>query len=84
MGCRVSWIMDGGAKVKARLERYMAHSKERMASVCPELCLDISLGHPFPANTERFHIFSDFSQLLVQCTKMSSPWGGYVYAFRNL
>ena len=24
----------------------------------------ISLGHPFYANTERFHIFSDFSQLL--------------------
>ena len=26
--------------------------------------LHISLGHPFHANTERFHIFSDFSQLL--------------------
>ena len=24
----------------------------------------ISLGHPVHANTERFHIFSDFSQLL--------------------
>ena len=25
----------------------------------------LSLGHSVPANTERFHIFSDFSQLLV-------------------
>ena len=25
----------------------------------------ISLGHSFPANTERFHIFSDLSELLV-------------------
>ena len=47
--------------------------------------LQISLGHSVPANTEQIHIFPGFSQLLVQCTKMSLPWGGgYVYAFRNL
>ena len=30
----------------------------------PYYILYISLGHPLYANTERFHIFSDFSQLL--------------------
>ena len=36
----------------------------------------ISLGHSVPANTEQIHIFPGFSQLLVQCTKMSLLWGG--------
>ena len=54
------------------------------ATVLTRRLFHVSLGHPFYANTERFHIFSDFSQLLAYCTKMSSPWGGYVYAFRNL
>ena len=34
----------------------------------------ISLGHSFYANTEQIHIFPGFSQLLVQCTKMSLPF----------
>ena len=39
-------------------------------------CMHISLGHSVYANTEQIHIFPGFSQLLVQCTKMSLPWGG--------
>ena len=44
-------------------------SLERLSGVATqpwdaETVSNISLGHPVHANTERFHIFSDFSQLL--------------------
>ena len=41
----------------------------------------ISLGHSFYANMEQIHILPGFSQLLVQYTKMSLPWGGVCVCF---
>ena len=48
------------------LRRVVTPRQGKLSSVTLKLQVtcDISLGHPFYANTERFHIFSDFSQLL--------------------
>ena len=55
------WINSMGLTTLVELD-----CKEQFNRVRPEWVVQhISLGHPFPANTERFHIFSDFSQLLV-------------------
>ena len=53
----------------------------RLVSGYPGVCLHISLRHSVYANTEQIHIFPGFSQLLVQCTKMSLPWGGMCMLF---
>ena len=40
------------------------------------LCMHISRGHSFHANTEQIRNFSGFSHVLVQCTKVSFHRGG--------
>ena len=62
--------------VHASLGRNL-HAPQIPKSPNPQICR----GHSLCANTVGFGTFPGFYELLVQCAKISSRWGGYVYTF---